>query len=46
MVDVMGDVLWPQHCTAAAAVKANKKKKKVPLRAMKTYVRNKMGHIT
>ena len=27
-----------------AAVKANKNKKLVPLRAMKTFIRKKMGH--
>ena len=27
MADVLGDVLWPPHCTTPAAVKANKNKK-------------------
>ena len=44
MVDVRGDVLRPPHCTKPAAVKANKNKKRVPLRAMKTFTRKKMGH--
>ena len=29
MVDVRGDVLRPPHCSIPAAVKANKKKKKM-----------------
>ena len=44
MVDVRGDVLRPPHCTTPAAVKANKNKKRVPLRAMKTFTRKKLGH--
>ena len=44
MVDVRGDVLRPPHGTTPAAVKANKIQKFVPLRAMKTFIRKKMGH--
>ena len=44
MVDVRGYVLRPPHCTTPAAVKANKNQKWVPLRAMKTFIRKKMGH--
>ena len=44
MVDVRGDVLRPPHCTTTAAVKANKNKKFVLLRAMKRFKRKKMGH--
>ena len=40
MVDVRGDVLGPPHCTTPAAVKA---KKKVPLRAMKTFIEKEDG---
>ena len=46
MVDVRGDVLRPPHCTTPAAVKTNKNQKLDPLRAMKTFVRKKMGHTT
>ena len=46
MVDVRGDVLRPPHGTTPAAVKANKIQKWVPLRAMKTFIRKKMGHTT
>ena len=46
MVDVRGDVLRPPHGTTPAAVKANKNQKCVPLRAMKTFIRKKMGHTT
>ena len=47
MVYVRGDVLWPPHCTTPTAVKAKKKKKKkMSSRAMKTFVRKKMGHTT
>ena len=38
MVDVRGDVLRPPHYTAPAAVKANKNKKRVSLRAMKPFI--------
>ena len=41
MVDVREDVLRPPHGTTPAAVKANKNKKWVPLRAMKTFIRMK-----
>ena len=41
MVDVRGDVLRPLHCTTPAALKANKNKKWVPLRAIKTFIRKK-----
>ena len=44
MVDVRGDVLRPPHCTTPAAVTANKNKKLGPLIAMKTFIREKMGH--
>ena len=46
MVDVRGDVLRPPHGTTPAAVKSNKIQKRVPLRAMKTFIRKKMGHTT
>ena len=46
MVDVRGDVLRPPHGTTPAAVNANKIQKSVPLRAMKTFIRRKMGHTT
>ena len=46
MVDVRGDVLRPPHGTTPAAVKAYKNQKWVPLRAMKTVIRQKMGHTT
>ena len=46
MVVVQGDVLRLPHCTIPAAVKANKNQKCVPLRAMKTFIRKKMGHTT
>ena len=39
MVDVLGDVLRPPHYTPPAAVKANKNKTRVPLRAMKPFIR-------
>ena len=45
MVVAQGDVLRLPHGTTPAAVKANKNKK-VPLRAMKTFIRMKMGHTT
>ena len=45
MVDVRGDVLRPPHCTTAA-VKANKNQNLVPLRAMKAFIRKKMGYTT
>ena len=44
MVDVRGDILWPPHYTTPAAVTANKNKKLVPLRAMKTFIRRKKGY--
>ena len=40
MVDVRGDVLWPPHGTTPAAVKSNIKSE----RAMKTFIRKKVGH--
>ena len=43
MVDVRGDVLRPPHGTTPAAVNANKIQKWVPLRAMKTFIKKKMG---
>ena len=46
MVDVRGDILRPPHCTTPAAVKANTNQKRDPLRAMKTFIRKKMGHTT
>ena len=46
MVGVRGDVLRPPHGTTPAAVKTNKDQKLVPLRAMKTFLRKKMGHTT
>ena len=44
MVNVRGDVLLPPHCTTPAPVKANKNQKWDLLRAMKTFIRKKMGH--
>ena len=44
MVDVRGDVLRPPHCTTPAPVKANENNKVVPLRAMKAFIRKKMGY--
>ena len=44
MGDVPGDVLRLPHCTTPAAVKANKNQKWDPLRAMKTFIRKKLGH--
>ena len=44
MVDVRGDVLRPPHGTTSAAVKSNKNQKCDPLRAMKTFIRRKVGH--
>ena len=38
MVDVREEVLPPPHGTTPAAVKANKNKKRVPVRAMKTFI--------
>ena len=46
MVDVWGDILRPPHYTTPAAVKADKNKKWVPLKEMKTFIRKKMGHTT
>ena len=46
MVDVRGDVLRSPHGTTPAAVKANKIQKSIPLKAMKTFIRKKMGHTT
>ena len=46
MVDVRGDVLQLPHGTTPAAVKTNKDQKWVPLKAMKTFIRKKMGHPT
>ena len=46
MVDVRGDVLRPPHGTTLAAVKSNKNQKRDPLRAMKTFIRRKVGHTT
>ena len=46
MVDVRGDVLRPPHGTTPVAVKTNKNQKRVPLRALKTSIRKKMGHNT
>ena len=46
MVDVRGDVLRSPHGTTPAAAKANKIQKCVPLRTMKTFIREKMGHTT
>ena len=46
MVDVRRDVLRPPHCTTPAAVKANKNQKWDLLRAMKTFIRKKLGHTT
>ena len=47
MVDVQGD-FYGRHTAQhqLQSVKANKNKKWVPLRAMKTFVRKKMGHTT
>ena len=42
MVDLWGDVLRPPKCTTPAAVKADTNTK----RAMKTFIRKKMGHTT
>ena len=44
MVGVQGDIFPLPHYTTPAAVKANKNKQLV--RAMKTFIRKKMGHIT
>ena len=46
MVDVRGDVLRPAYGTIPAAVKSNKNQKWDPLRAMKTFIRRKVGHTT
>ena len=46
MVDVRGDVLRPPHGTTPAAVKSNENQKRDPLRAMKTFIRRKVGHTT
>ena len=46
MVDVRGDVLRLPHGTTPAAVKLNKNQKCDPLRAMKTFIRRKVGHTT
>ena len=46
MVVVRGDVLRPPHCTAPATWRQIKIKKWVPLRAMKTFIREKMDHTT
>ena len=46
MVDVRGDVLRPPHGTTPAAVKSNKNQKRDRLRAMKTFIRRKVGHTT
>ena len=46
MVDVQGDVLQPLHGTTPAAVKLNKNQKCDPLRAIKTFIRRKVGHTT
>ena len=46
MDDVRGDVLRPPHGTTPAAVKSNKNQKWDPLRAMKTFIRRKVGHTT
>ena len=46
MIDVRGDVLRPPHGTTPAAVKSNKNPKWDPLRAMKTFLRRKVGHTT
>ena len=46
MVDVRGDVLRPPHGTTPAAVKSNKNQKCDPLRAMKAFIRRKVGHTT
>ena len=43
MVDVRGDVLRPPHGTTPAAVKSNENQKWDPLRAMKTFIRRKVG---
>ena len=45
-VSVISRKLRPPHCTTPAAVKANKNQKCVPSRAMKTFIRKKMGHTT
>ena len=44
MVDVRGDVLRPPQCTTPAAVKAKQNLNRVPLRAIKTFIRTKIGH--
>ena len=46
MVDVRGDVLQPPHGTTPAAVKSNIKSEMRSLRAMQTFIRKKVGHIT
>ena len=46
MVDVRGDVLRPPHCTIPAAVKSNNNQKWDLLRAMKTFIRRKLGLTT
>ena len=46
MVDVRGDVLRPPHDTIQATMKSNKNQKWDPLRAMKTFIRRKVGHTT
>ena len=46
MVDVRGDVLRPPHGTTQAVVKTNKNQNRVPLRAMKTFIKKKIGHTT
>ena len=46
MVDVRGDVLRPPHGTTPAAVKSNKNRKFDPLRAVKPFIRRKVGHTT
>ena len=46
MVGVRRDVLRPPHYTTPTAVKTNKNQNLVPLRAMKTFIRKKMGHTT
>ena len=46
MVDVRGDVLRPPHGTTLALVKSNKNRKWDPLRAVKTFIRRKVGYTT
>ena len=46
MVDVRGDFLRSPHGTTPVAVKSNKNEKWDPLRAMKTFIRKKVGHTT